>query len=123
MPFKTSLNIAAIKGTNQYRLTKNLIYIDKVYGEIKVPIRFKTDFASVPRFLHGVIDDNASYIREAAVVHDYLYSTGQLDRVSCDLVLERAMKELKASWFKRKLVYFTVRLFGSSHFKQKRGLK
>lgn len=122
MPFLNNLAIEALKKSNFYKLTKTFSYQDKVYGKITVPRGFKTDFASVPKLFHGVIDDDASYIREAAVIHDYLYSSGELPRVECDKVLERAMKELGAKWYQRKLVYYAVRVFGGLYFKKKRGL-
>src|SRR3546814_14291312 len=60
-------------------------------GLIKVPAGTETDFASVPRWpltfaLLG------QYGHAAAVLHDWLYSSGQLSRGAADLVFFNALR-------------------------------
>lgn len=129
MPFKSELKIESVRRTNERKLLDNLIYeytADKVV--VVVPIGFKTNFASIPGFVKGWIDNDAGYIRDAAVVHDYLYSQKRFaascvplvlnTRKQADKVLRAGMKDLKASWVKRQVVYISVRLFGASFYKR-----
>lgn len=61
-------------------------------------------------------------IRDAAVVHDFLYSSSSngkynfLNRMDADNVLLEAMYDLGAKWIKRHLVYYSVRVFGEKYY-------
>ncbi len=69
-----------------------------------VPEGFITDFASVPRipFVYDKLEDIA---QRPAVIHDYLYSTGILQRDVSDRVLLEAMELTEIPWAKRRLIY------------------
>jgi hypothetical protein len=82
---------------------------------ITVPIGFRTNFASVPRLplaylLFGGVAN------KAAVVHDYLYSTGKISRSKADAVLKEASKVSGVGWFRRQAMWLGVRAGGSSHY-------
>ncbi len=92
------------------------LYINNI--TVTVPAGFKTDFASVPRFLWSIFPPSGEYA-PAAIVHDYLYSSrATVSRFLADAIFHEAMESaLKVPFWKRKSVYWAVRLFGGSHFK------
>ena len=124
MPFTTPLKMQAIRGKNKYKLTECLIY--RSSGKVKIfmiPADFITDFATIPKAFRWLIDDNDSVIRDAAVLHDFLYSKRSrvhqnVSRLQADKLLIEAMKSLGASWFKRALVFLVVRACGWAYFKK-----
>ncbi len=71
---------------------------------------FRTDFASVPRVLWSIIPPNGLY-GKAAVVHDYLCETKIVSRKNADKIFLEAMKVLGVSWWKRNLMYRSVRAY------------
>ena len=87
------------------------------HERIKIPIGFCTDFASVPRLFWMIIPPDGRYT-QAAVVHDYLYSQlGNLGKIAytrgeCDGIFLEAMKVLKVPFWKRRVMYRAVRIFG-----------
>jgi len=121
MTYLTPLQVEPIIGTNKRKLLSDFYYIDEVVGFIKVPKGFITDFATIPKIVpRWIINRDSPAIREASVVHDYLYSgkcTLSLARYAADAVLYRAMLELRAPYILAKIVYFSARLFGASHWR------
>ena len=80
-------------------------------GEVVfVPRGFKTDFASIPKIFWSIIGGPTGKYTNAAVVHDYLYVKGTYTRKRTDQIFLEAMKGLKVSWWKRKAMYFAVRV-------------
>ena len=118
MPFLNDLLIRSIRGSELFALTAPLSYQHAgiVYT---VPVGFKTDFASIPPAIRGFIDTDEGDLRDAAVIHDWLYSTGELTRKAADSILRAAMRELGAGIIKSSVVYYAVRWFGASHFGNK----
>jgi len=84
---------------------------------IAVPVGFETDLASVPRALWRLFPPCGPYL-EAAVVHDYLYSLGgtESDREQADAIFLEAMEALGVGPMSRRLIWAAVRVFGASHF-------
>jgi hypothetical protein len=80
-----------------------------------VPAGFKTDLASVPRLpvIYWLCGDTSS---KAAVVHDYLYTTGAVPREVADAVLREASGVTGVPWWRRTLMYWGVRIGGASHY-------
>ena len=69
---------------------------------VHVPVGFRTDFASIPRFLWSLIPPTGFY-GKAAVIHDQLYSCGKIgdmiiDQKYADDVLNEGMCVLAAAW-------------------------
>lgn len=96
--------------------TAPLIYESSLlHKRIFVPTGFKTDFASVPRipFIYWLVGDTAS---EAAVVHDYLYTTKFYSRSKSDGVLLEASLCCKVKLWRAYLMWAGVRCFGWSHW-------
>jgi len=115
MPFLTDLSITSVRGSRFFVLEKPLAYqhLNQVYS---APSGFKTDFASIPKIFQNIIGDDESDIRDASVIHDFLYSTGAVTRLQADRILQAAMVELGASKFKAYIVFLAVRMAGSSHY-------
>lgn len=106
-----------------------------------VPARTRTDFASIPKLFRNLISPTAG-IGKAAVIHDWLYTTGQVSKRVADRVLRDAMKvEAAEQWesrraaqrlgarfipepppsaFKRWIVFQAVNWFGGNAWAQHR---
>jgi len=121
MPFKTNLQVAMVRHSNDRTLLQQFVYEDEELGFIVVPKGFTTNYASIPTVVpRWWIDQDDRIIRGASVVHDFVYSTKcQIDctRRQADYVLYRAMLELKASKIKALSALYSVRLCGQSHWK------
>lgn len=103
----------------QWELVHPLVYRSIVAKEtFVVPVGFRTDFASVPRlpFAFVLFGDVA---QEAAVVHDFLYSTRAVSRKMADDVLVEAMGITGVAAWRRAPMWLGVRMFGGSHWEDK----
>lgn len=78
---------------------------------INVPINFRTDFASTPRFLWVIFPPWGKY-GNAAVIHDFLYWTRARTRCESDRIFLEAMKVLEVSPWVRIPMFLAVRLLG-----------
>jgi len=84
------------------------------YGKmvIIIPIGFKTDFASVPKWLWSFIPSIGTYC-EASLKHDFLYTVAAFKRKDVDKLF---LKDMLLIAPKRKgrayVMYWAVRLFG-----------
>jgi len=124
MPFLNALSITSIRGTENFKLNKPLRYRSlELKREFLVPAGTITDFASIPGVIKFWMDDDGGFIRDAAVVHDYLYSCKStnsypnITRKLADGIIIEGMKDLGASWIKRKTVYYALRLAGMFAYK------
>ena len=87
-------------------------YINEEGGEsITVPKFFLTDFASVPRIFWTIFPPDGRYT-QSAVVHDFLYFKQIYTRRKSDRIFLQAMKYLKVSWWKRRMMWTAVRVGG-----------
>lgn len=125
MPFETDLKVLSIRRTNKRKLTGILVYFsERLETRILIPINFETDFATIPKIIRFFIDNDSGVIRDAAVIHDYLYSTQSInfypliDKDDADLILMDGMKDLGASFITRYTVYYAVRLFGCLFYRK-----
>lgn len=82
---------------------------------ITVPAGFKTDLASVPR-LPIVYWLAGGTSNKAAVVHDYLYTTGLVPRDVADAVLREASGCIGVPAWRRWIMWAGVRVGGGSHY-------
>jgi hypothetical protein len=80
---------------------------------IRIPAGFITDFASVPRFLWGIIPPWDKY-GKAAVVHDFCYGLELYPRKRCDEIFLEGMTVLNVPLWKRQTMYYAVRIFGQA---------
>jgi hypothetical protein len=100
----------------QFVLAAPLVYQSDAAGmTFTVPTGFRTDLASVPRMplIFLLAGDCA---REAAVIHDWLYTTHLVDRATADAVLREASAVTGVPWWRRTLMYWGVRIGGASHW-------
>jgi hypothetical protein len=109
-----------------YQLSRAFIYVDRDGMRIDVPAGFKTDFASIPRWVWSYISPEDPVILFASVIHDFLYTRkGDLgpesrvafNRQQADEVLRQAMLVCGARATQAWVVYNAVRLGGGSHWK------
>lgn len=116
--FLTQLAMEAVgdDDSGRWMLTKALVYqSDIAKTTIIVPRGFVTDLASVPRIpivytlVGGVAD-------KAAVVHDYLYSSGMVSRKMADAVLREASAVTGVSGWRRWIMWAGVRIGGGSRY-------
>lgn len=115
MTFVTDLLVAPVRGTDQRVLRGALVYIAEDGQVYVVPSGFSTDYASIPKFLRSWIDQDSGQIREAAVLHDWLYSQGSLSgvtRMRADALFYEAMRRLGMPMLRARAAWFAVRLFG-----------
>lgn len=97
-------------------------YVDQkgtVLRQIIVPEGFQTDFASTPSLLYPIFPPIGIY-NKAAMIHDYLYSKECpeiIERQDADQYFLQAMAVLKVAKWKRKLMFYAVRLFGKSYYR------
>lgn len=122
MPFLSNLEGEFIRGTDNFKLHEDLSYryiynSGQSYLTFLVPKGFITNFANIPKFMRWYIDTDDPLIRDAAVIHDYNYSTMKYGRKLCDKILRTAVLELGASKFKAYIIYLGVRIGGSSCYK------
>lgn len=86
---------------------------------IVVPVGFRTDFASVPRPFWRIIPPWGPY-SPAAVVHDYLYVSGELSRKEADQIFLELMERLGVEKWKRTAMYWAVRIGGRGPWDRER---
>lgn len=121
--FLSKLDVELISDTaDKWRLKAPLVYYSAFLKQtVTVPEGYITDFASVPRLpLAYALAGNTA--RLAAVVHDYLYECGDVDRGDADEVFLEAMKVTGLSWWRRYPMHFAVELFGWKFKKEQRRL-
>ncbi len=118
--FLTTLDARIIKhlpnGRPLWRLLSPLVYDSELLGFITtVPTGHETDLASVPRLplIYLLAGDTA---HEASVVHDYLYSTGDVQRATADAVFREAMAVVGEPAWRRWAMWAAVRAFGGGHY-------
>ena len=120
--FKTPLDIRAVVGG--YELRDKFVYVDDYYY-ITVPIGFYTDFASIPWFFRRLIARDDKGIREASVIHDWLYSAKSIrfnpyiTRKEADKIFLKIMRDMGAKRYKAYLAYYAVRMFGGKFYRKK----
>lgn len=121
------LRLEYVDGRN-WIVHEDFTYFDEEYGDegwfITVPAGFVTDFASIPRALWVWLPPTGKY-GKAAVIHDYLYRTGEANGEAvtkdyADAVFRRAMEELGVGRVRRTLMWLAVSVFGRGIWKQRR---
>ena len=113
--FPNPLQAELLPDRKTWRLLALFSYLDPDHGLIEVPAGFETDFASVPRWpltfaLLG------SYGHAAAVIHDWLYTTGELSRPDADRVFHEALRSSGIARWRAWLMWAGVRVSGSGRY-------
>lgn len=87
---------------------------------VLVPAGFRTDFASVPAVLRFAFDvDNL--VAPAALVHDWLYESQQVDRATADGIFLAALKANGVSSWKARAYWLGVRAGGWTQWGKRAG--
>lgn len=114
---RLAISPAPESADGQWRLLSPLVYQSDAAGKvITVPTGFTTDLASVPR-LPVVFLLFGATSSEAAVVHDYLYQTGEVSRSTADAVLREASCLTGVPPWRRWPMWAAVRVFGGTRWK------
>ena len=116
--FLNSLRVElADESAGLWRLTQALHYQSDIAGRrVVVPKGFCTDFASVPR-LPIIYLATADTAHAPAVVHDWLYTSGEVRRSAADRIFLEAMEAVGVPWLRRQAMYAAVRLMGGRHYR------
>ncbi len=116
--FRSDLVLVAATDNDdgQWILGAPLVYDSVIAGRtLTVPMGFRTDLASTPR-LPVVYLLFGGVATRAAVVHDYLYSTGEVPRKLADEVMREASEVIGVPWWRRWAMWAGVRVGGASRY-------
>ena len=108
--FQTELVVRPAAAGERWVLVEPLTY-SGCRETFSVPAGFHTDFASTPRFLWWWLPPFGRYL-QAAVLHDYLYSSKPIPRKDADRIFFRVMVEARTRVWRAGLMYLAVRWFG-----------
>jgi hypothetical protein len=117
--FTSLLVVSPLENGKDWVLRKEFSYDVGYLGSgdtITVPAGFVTDFASVPKTFWGILPRWDKY-GQAAVLHDYLYNSLKRSRIDSDKIFLEAMEVLDVPKWKSRVMYQSVRMFGSKHYK------
>jgi len=82
----------------------------------KVKKGFETDLASIPQVFQKIIPKMGRH-RQPAIAHDYCYcGNTDLSKKDADLLFLDGMKSLGVGWFRRRIMYWAVRVGGTGHW-------
>jgi len=82
-------------------------------GKFVIPKGFKTDLASIPKFMWWFIAPTDWGILVPAILHDWITRFHEdFIRLEADQLFREKMKDFKLGFIKRNLAYLAVRLFG-----------
>lgn len=111
-------------GEGSYITARKIEWCDlRIPRMIVVPRGFETDLASVPRIFWSILAPTGKHAR-AAIIHDFLYSTGgawrknlpadrpRLTRRECDAIFHRIMQNAGVRITRRWLMWLAVRICG-----------
>jgi len=103
---------------------RNLYELHEAYelqwGEmlITIPQTYNYDGASIPSIVWPIINSPFSpRVMVAALVHDWLYMTHDVDRKTADLIFDYLLDRSGVSNWKRRVMYAALRLFGGRAWK------
>lgn len=118
--FTTPLRVEALDDGERWKILEPFVYElgEKGSGkEIRIPVGFVTDFASIPKVFWSVVGAPWGTYGKAAVLHDYLYATQPCPRARADEIFLEAMSVLGVDEDLRQSIYSAVRLGGAAAWK------
>jgi len=123
--FRTPLVLETAIGG--YILGRSYIYVrDDVDVIIAVPAGFFTDLASIPRLFWKYVANEDKGVKEAAVIHDWLYNRDSipdfpgLSKKEADTLFLEIMLEMGTPKWKAYSAYLGVTLFGRRFFRPRK---
>jgi hypothetical protein len=127
--FTEKLVVSLEPNGRRWKLEEDFTYYTEIFKDkgidryyITVPAGFETDFASIPKIFMPFLKWRDKF-NKAAVVHDYLYSTKEVDRKTADRIFLEGLVILGIPKWKAYLFYIVVRLFGWTHWRKKKQKK
>ena len=96
-----------------FRLGEDLRYTRDGELIFTIPEGLITDFASIPKIFRSIVSKDGPH-KPCAILHDYLYFTGEVSKKRADRYFLESMKEEKVFWLKRKAMYYAVKFGGFS---------
>ena len=111
--FTENTSIEALKKENLWGTTEPLVFytmIDDKREYITVPVWFKFDGASVPRFLWFLFPPAEPRSIDAACLHDYLFETRQYSLWKTDLIFLEALEALWMVAWRRYLMFLWLKM-------------
>ncbi len=94
---------------------------EAIAGEVKVPIGFVTDFASIPRPFWSLVRPDGEYTYPA-IIHDYLYWVQTVPRATADEIFRLGMLDIGVDSGTVMTIYGAVRAAGKIAWKNNRKL-
>lgn len=109
-----SLKVGYFIVDEAFTATWNRLGKDKF--KVRIPKGFGTDLASIPRLFQNIVPKVGRHI-QPAIVHDYtyVYDTG-LTKVEADQMFLDGMKSVGVPWYRRRVMYWAVRIGGTGHW-------
>ena len=99
-------------GKDVWELLEPFEYHSKKYGTTRVPVGFTSDGASFPKIVYSIMGSPwGGKYSKPAVIHDFLYFK-KYNRKKADKIFLEAMKISSVSFWKRRIIYRMLRLFG-----------
>jgi hypothetical protein len=87
--------------------------------QLVIPVGYKTDFASVPRMLRGIVQPGGNH-NLATLIHDWLYDNQHKEgRLFADKEMLHWLLKIGCSKVKAYTMYYAVRLGGKSWWNKK----
>jgi len=112
--------IGRFVGKGEWEMLKPFQYNSKKYGVIKIPVGFLVNGASFPKAVYSIMGSPwGGKFAKPSVIHDFLYFK-KTNRKRSDLVFLEGMKVCKVPYWKRKVMYYALRLFGFISFNNKK---
>ena len=104
-------------GETGIELMEPMVFTDAAGQDWVIPVGFRSDGASVPRFLWRLlspaIDPQTLW---ASIIHDYCYGKAITTREKADAAYRDQLIEDGYPVWKARLTYCGLRLFGGSHW-------
>lgn len=106
--------VAIVNGVTWYELLEPIsihFTTDEQGFDIEVPAGFRTDFASVPRWLWAIFPPTGEW-SAVSVLHDWLYRRTTCSRFLADAIFREGMAAVGVPAWRRVAAYYAVRVFG-----------
>lgn len=111
--FLSPLILEAQKAPGKWLVRAPLIWVCPNFGRLAVPSGLETDLASIPQLVQVIpAFDACGLSRRPAVLHDYLYQSGDLTRMDADQVFHDALVAEGVSEVAARIYYRAVRVAG-----------
>ena len=104
-----------VRGKRGILLTAPLVYFSPAYKDyITAPTGTFSNFGSIPAIVPPALVPRVGKLKDAFVLHDYLYQEngedGKWSKLKSDLILYDALGDLNVWWWRRVLVLAAVTL-------------